>query len=1603
MPERGSCTLIRRLIVVSLLLIPAGISRGDLVDWNSDPDGGVRTNALGTLIGDLNGDSTVDLTDISILAGEWLDENCDGTDCADFDGIDGVNLVDFAILAGNWEHRPPVLVISEFMPINSYVPFTNPTDIHTTINGQTEYPDWIEIHNTDTDNALDLAGWYLTDDPHIKTKWRFPDTVIPADGYLTVFASLKTQADHPDNYPYVDDEGELHTNFELGGNGDYLALVRPDGVTVEHEYSPEYPKQFGLISFGLDSQGRVGYLKSPTPGSPNTTSWTDVVADTKFSIGRGFYQSGQTLSVAISCSTEDAEIRYTLDGSTPTTIHGSIYYASNPIQITSTTCLRAAAFKTGWLSSNVDTQTYIYLEDVIVQSPNGETPPGWPSAPVNSQVFDYGMDPDIVQSATYNRLMMEAMTAIPSISLVTDMANLTDPAVGIYVNATREGVLWERPVSAELIYPDGTEGFQADAGLRIRGAYSRTGSNPKHSFRLLFKGGYGDTKLEYPVFGDEGPDEFDNVDLRTAQNYAWSNWGNDGSRNTFLRDVYSRDLQREMGKPYTRSRYYHLYLNGQYWGLYQSQERSEASYAETYFGGYKEDYDVIKTDNYGTSFTDGSLDEWNALWYLCEEGFESNDKYYAVLGKDAYGNDDPNIEVHVDLENLIDYMLDIFFAGNQDAPVSLGGTSANNFYAIRNRNPRYRQGWQFFAYDSEHSMLSVNVDRTVTFPAGSSISDFNPQWLHQKLMVNPLYRMAFADRAHKHMFNDGILTTERATNTLLARIGEIDMAIIGESARWGDQRSDRTDNPYTRADWWAEADGFLVQQYLAQRNTVLLNQLKTRQLYPDIEAPVFSRHGGHVATGYNLTMSAPEETIYYTIDGNDPYREVAPPAEGSIVLVDQNAQKYILIPTAGTPDNWTGDDPSYDDSGWNDGVFVADKAGGVGYEREVGNRDYISYNVDGDMYGVNSCAYIRIPFVIAPGSMVNKQYMELRVRYDDGFIAYINGTEVARSDTFTGVPAWNSTAASHEATATEAFDISQHINKLSSRENVLAIHGINSSRTSADFLVWVEMVASNSAPAGDISDSAIVYASPLTLDRSVHVKSRARSQGAWSALNEAVFAVGPVAESLRITELMYHPADSNDAEYIELKNIGDQPINLNLTRFTNGVDFTFSDWILGAGEYVLIVRDRAAMESRYPGASGIIAGQYVGSLENAGERIELVDAAGTVIHDFLYKDGWYDITDGEGFSLTVRDPLNVDPNSYGDKDTWRPSALVDGSPGWGDTGAVPEPGSVVINEVLAHSHAMAPDWIELHNTTGASINIGGWYLSDNDSDDPNRMKYRIADGVSIPANGYVVFYEDSQFNNPSNPDVLIPFALNENGDEVVLSSGQDGVVTGYRDREDFGASPTGVTFGRYYRASTDSYNFVLMSENTPGATNAYPKVGPIVINEIMYNPAGGDQDAEYIELLNITSSPVTLFDYTTAEPWKFTDAIEYTFDSVSPLTVPAGGFVLVVKDPVVFQTTYGEAPRGVRVLTFDSGNLSNGGEKLEISMPGDVDEMSVRQYIRIDRVSYSDGSHPVGEDPWPSTADGGGYSLSRRVSGDYGNDVANWQAGSPTPGRLNTP
>ena len=552
--------------------------------------------------------------------------------------------------------------------------------------------------------------------------------------------------------------------------------------------------------------------------------------------------------------------------------------------------------------------------------------------------------------------------------------------------------------------------------------------------------------------------------------------------------------------------------------------------------------------------------------------------------------------------------------------------------------------------------------------------------------------------------------------------------------------------------------------------------------------------------------------------------------------------------------------------------------------------------------------------------------------------------------------------------------------------------------------------AAQSAPGYDIHPSALIYTTYFPIEKTTQVKARAWNNKSWSALTEAIYAIGPIKENLRITEIMYHPEDTNNPndpneEFIELKNIGTQTLNLNLVKFIKGIDFTFPDMELAGGQFVVVVKDQAAFDAQYPTFTGRVAGQYSGRLENQGERIRLEDAISQTILDFDYEDGWRDITDGNGFSLTIINPADPNINHWAKKDYWRASVYWGGSPGEDDGGILPNPGDVVINEILAHSHAGNPDWIELHNTTNNPINIGGWFLSDSGS---LLKKYKIASGTTIPKDGFLVFYEDTDFHNPSDPGCLVEFALSENGETVYLTSADYfDELMGFREKEDFGASETGVSFGRY-KKSTGTYNFVPMDHNTPGFANAKPLVGPIVINEIMYNPPSGNQNEEYIELHNITSSPVTLYRYDEDESWRFTDGIDYTFpDSPAKVTIPAYGYLLLVKNPAVFAASVyrGMVPGGVQILGPYDGKLNNAGESLELSMPGDVDEFGERQYIRVERVSYSDGSHhenfeelvwPV--DPWPVMADGFGSSLTRENPQLYGNDPNNWIAASPTPG-----
>ncbi|MBN1640839.1 MAG: lamin tail domain-containing protein, partial [Anaerolineae bacterium] len=150
---------------------------------------------------------------------------------------------------GRGASPPAQVVISEFVAVNDGA----------TIDEDGDASDWVELYNQGPTD-VDLTGWYLTDERRDPVRWQFPQVILPANGYLVVFASGKDRAAAG---------SELHANFSLSGEGEYLGLFAPDGRTVVWEYGPHYPPQYEGAAYGLVAARQARYFTAPTPGAAN--------------------------------------------------------------------------------------------------------------------------------------------------------------------------------------------------------------------------------------------------------------------------------------------------------------------------------------------------------------------------------------------------------------------------------------------------------------------------------------------------------------------------------------------------------------------------------------------------------------------------------------------------------------------------------------------------------------------------------------------------------------------------------------------------------------------------------------------------------------------------------------------------------------------------------------------------------------------------------------------------------------------------------------------------------------------------------------------------------------------------------------------------------------------------------------------------------------------------------------------------------------------------------------------------------------------------------------------------------------------------------------
>lgn len=590
-----------------------------------------------------------------------------------------------------------------------------------------------------------------------------------------------------------------------------------------------------------------------------------------FNKEHGMYNRAFLLT--IKPSVEGRKIYYTTDGRMPT--REDKLYGSG-VAIKTTTVVRAVEEVNDTTLSSAMTASYIFPEDVIYQATSstgtpiipkglpsywGDCVDTWGKAPAF-----YAMDRTIVDESKNS--VLAGFKDLPIVSVVTDKDYLfgeeyDEERGGIYVYTgapigSGAGRGWERQVSMEMIGGPQNHDVTVDCGIKIHGGHSRVPEkNAKHAFRLMFKSKYGPKKLYYPAFGDDGVDKYEDLILRTHHSNSWLHW-DEGNRQKaqYTRDLWARSTQARLGWPHSQGQMVHLFLNGMYWGMYTLTERITAEHCAAHYGGKKGDYDVIKVDELeGEKIVaaDGTLDAWNEMTRLIElVSATSNRAYYALEGKDATGNVDPDLTPLLDMDNFIDYMLINFYAGNED-------WDHHNWFAFRN-NVNPGKGFQFICWDTELIFGSENTNIT------TKENDKRPTHFLRCLMKNRLFKNRFNHRAHVLLTKGGILTPDKVVEVWDSLYHVVENAVYDESARWGVYRRDI--QPYMSKGHRYRVDSYymnernrLLNNYFPKRADILISQLKSMNWYTTADGIEDVNDDSPTANGaiYNLAGQRVDE------------------------------------------------------------------------------------------------------------------------------------------------------------------------------------------------------------------------------------------------------------------------------------------------------------------------------------------------------------------------------------------------------------------------------------------------------------------------------------------------------------------------------------------------------------------------------------------------------------------------------------------------------------------------------------------------------------------------------------------------------------------------
>ena len=688
------------------------------------------------------------------------------------------------------------------------------------------FRDWVELRNLGG-SPVALTNWSLSDDSNYPEKWKFPTgATIPANGYLIVMCDDRNEANGTATY--------LHTNFTLPAGGKAVRLY--DTSVQLQSAVTNVPSQDSFHTWGRlpDGTGAFGFLDIGTPAAANAGNFATARVDAPDFIKGdgitdfpgGFYTGAQTL--ILTCTTSGAQIRYTTDGSDPTETTGTAY--AGPITLTppadakSALNIRTRAFKTGLVKSNSKTHSYLLSLNANLK--------GVPAMLVSGDAGRTMYVPNGVMAIVGGTYPSSVWTA-------------NGPAS--YNIAIGHGDYFERAIHAEWYYPDGKDGWREEVGVRLSSSpYSRpylrldqTALSPwiashdqKPSFSFYWRGDYGNSTVKDPnLIPGNDVNDYSRLRLRAGKNDI---------ANPFILDEMARRLYRDMGWVQPTGTINTFYVNGSFKGMFNMCERLRGP---TFALHYRSDYNFDV--NYIGEFVDGD----NVFWLQMQTALNNLNASPTLANYQAVQN-------YLDPVNVADYFLHNIYVNNNDWP-------NNNYAAHRERSPagRFRMAeWdvegafglfgQGITYDTiDDKLLNISTECGDIF---------------KRLYQSPEFKLLFADRIQKHMWNGGVLDDrgssdhfQQIVDSLTAQVQPL-MTICGYGTINLGLYTAHV-NPTTGR-----------RVYLFGTGT---GNFRSKGLWPVTEPPSFSQFGGTVPSGYQLVinMTAPNgSVIYYTLDGSDP-------------------------------------------------------------------------------------------------------------------------------------------------------------------------------------------------------------------------------------------------------------------------------------------------------------------------------------------------------------------------------------------------------------------------------------------------------------------------------------------------------------------------------------------------------------------------------------------------------------------------------------------------------------------------------------------------------------------------------------------------------------